>query len=157
MSQAYGQIYVADGSTSQVLLVATPAKMTGFATEGPASDDLTGDLSVVPDAANDKITVKSGGIYRVDYNISGSMVDQHSEVEAAVRVGGVEEAGSQSKSAFSDGTETVSTNYPLTENSMSGCCIIEPTADADVEIYLESSVHAGFVPSQARLLVTRIG
>jgi len=61
----YANIYVADGATPQASISTTPAKVTGFAANGPAND-------ATPDHTNDQITIGTAGIYAVNFNISFS-------------------------------------------------------------------------------------
>jgi hypothetical protein len=144
MGRAYGSIYLADGATLQAVS-GTPAKMTGFATEGPASDDVSGDLSVVPDVANDKITVKGGKAYKVSFNVSGTN-SAAGDVQANLRVASVEVAQGQCRANFATGN---------VDNSMGFTAIIEPSADSAVEIYLEGDA-TNFTPVFASLVVEEI-
>lgn len=153
--QDYGQIYLADGVTAQTIS-ATPAKMTGFATAGPASNLRSGGLGVVPVLASDKISVKAGGVYRVDFHCQGS-TDNAGEVQANVRFNQVEEVQGQCRVAFGGNGTNAAGAYQLSQNGLSMSCIVEPTADGDIEIYLQSSVAMSFTPEFAQLLVTKIG
>lgn len=71
MSRHAGMIYVADGASAQALST-TAAKMTGFATDGHDGAAVDGDTSVQSDAANDKITLGSPGLYWVHLDIFGT-------------------------------------------------------------------------------------
>jgi len=61
----YASIYVSDGSTAQTGVSTTPAKVTGFAANGPANDD-------TPDHTNDQITVGTTGVKKVNFQASFS-------------------------------------------------------------------------------------
>ena len=141
---ACGQIHVADGAAAQAVS-GTAAKMTGFATLGVGRSNDQGDLSVVPDATNDKITVKGGGRYLVILTISGTN-SAAGDVQANIRVAAAEVVGGQCRANFATGS---------LDNSMSCVTLIEPSVDSDVEVYLEGDA-ANFTPVFASLTVLRV-
>lgn len=147
----YGAIYVADGATGQAV-TSTPAKMTGFTT---AQSNTNGNLSVSPDVDNDKVTVKAGGIYLVCFHADGAS-SVNGEIQANVRVGGSEVAYGQCRAAIGANSAASNGTYQLTANGISMQCLITPSSDSDVEIYLESSTSLTFTPKFANLTIVRI-
>jgi hypothetical protein len=61
----YAAIYVTDGSTAQSSISTSPAKVTGFAANGPSND-------ATPDHTNDQITINTTGTYAIAFHISFS-------------------------------------------------------------------------------------
>lgn len=149
MSQTYGMLYVADGSTAQAI-TSTPAKMTGFATKGPSDDAVSGNLSIVPTVASDKITVQPG-VYRVDFQAS-FYLNAPAEVQAVLRGASAELAQGQCRSHSSGD----SSDYD-NDASMSFCCFVAVTVATDLEIYLEADASVNFTPVFAQLCVTKVG
>jgi hypothetical protein len=89
---AFGSLFVHDGATGQALTLAGGAvKLTGWATKGPSSDDLEGDLSIRPDLATDTIVCEAGGVYQVSVSLSVTS-SAAAVVQIHVRAGAVEVA-----------------------------------------------------------------
>jgi hypothetical protein len=151
MGNAYGNLYVAGGSTAQAL-TSTPAKLTGFATAGPCSATAGpsgGNRGVVVDAANDKITVKGGGAYKVDFHAGGS-TSGAADLTVQLRKGTT--ALSQGKCIANFATSSV-------KNSVGFSCIVEiatSEGDVDLSVYGSVSSDVNFTPIEMGLTVTRI-
>lgn len=78
----YGALYVADGATAQTGITTTPAKLTGFAANGPSA-------GATPDHTNDQLTVGTDGVYLVWFAVSATGTAA-TLFQFRLRVGGVE-------------------------------------------------------------------
>lgn len=65
MEARYAAIYVTDGAAAQSSISTSPAKVTGFAANGPSND-------ATPDHTNDQITINTTGTYTVSFDCSFS-------------------------------------------------------------------------------------
>ncbi len=152
MNNAYGQLYVAGGSTAQAL-TDTAVKLTGFATAGPTSavaGPAGGDQGVVPVLASDHITVKGGGVYRVDFHAGGS-ASAAADLTAQLRKGSTALAQGKCVTNFATGN---------VKNSIGFSCIVEiPVSEGDVDlsVYAAVSSNGNFTPVDMSLTVQRIG
>lgn len=141
----YGQLYVHDGATAQAI-DATPAKMTGFATAGPAAATRDGNLGVVPSLADDHIAIKANGIYRVKFTIHAT-VSAAAVVQAHARFGTTEIA----QIAGQDEALTGRLRVVLV-----GEGIYVPSADGNISVYLEAGAAINITPVHASLVVERL-
>jgi len=64
VTPAFGEIYVAGGASAQTVAKTTWTKLTPFATNGEYSSGIT------VDQANDKITIATNGVYRLNAQLS---------------------------------------------------------------------------------------
>ncbi len=143
MSNEFASLYVADGAGTESV-TGTAAKMTTFASEGARSDE-SGSVAVVPVVASDKITVLGGGQYFVAFTLSGTL-SVAGDVEASVRMAGVEQAGLKCRANFAASSA---------DQSMSCSGFVEPAATGDIEIYLEGTV-ATLTVVHSSLTATRV-
>lgn len=155
----YGGIYVADGVTGQVINT-TAAKMTGFATAGPYSDDSYYN-TVVPDVANDKIYVTATGGYLACLTLSGENNNADQTIQANIRVQNA--AGTATEIAYGQCiSESETANEPfcmsvITPFEITQAVLTGNSGAVDVEVYLESSADTQtFIPTHAQLTVIRL-
>jgi len=64
----YGSIYIDEGATIQVVATGASQLVTGFSLSGKGANGPAND--VVPDKANDKITLTNAGVYRIALSCS---------------------------------------------------------------------------------------
>ncbi len=136
----YGAIYLHGGSTAQTSISATPAKVTGFASNGISS-------GTTPDHANDKITILTAG----DYLVAGA----------------VSFSGTLSKTFFveiyknSTGTEYAFERKLGTGGDVGAAPVgglITLAVNDEISLYVSSSDGGtSFTPQEASLIVTRVG
>jgi hypothetical protein len=145
MSGSYGSLYVHDGATAQSLST-TPAKVTGFATAGPSSDVVSGDLAIVPSLSNDYITLKPGK-YLVGFSLCGAMASAVVG-EFHIRTGTTEKANIAAEASFGASSAVA---------CVAAQGIIEVTSDVNVSVYGEvASGTVNFTPVHGNLWAIKI-
>ena len=141
---AYGGLYVVDGSTAQSLST-TAAKMTGFTAVTEAT---SGDVSVVPSAANDNVALLANGVYLIHLDVTASIDTADIEVTYALRDGTTAITGAECR--HEGEAAGVPSNASLT-------WIYNPTAAGTLNVYVESeSGTPDVTPIDAQLVVVRL-
>jgi uncharacterized protein GlcG (DUF336 family) len=136
----YASIYVNDGASAQGSISTTPAKVTGFAANGPSNDS-------TPDHTNDQITIVTGGAYLVAFQVSFSGTVSTS-FTFKLRIDAVE--------STLGCTRVLGTGGDLGSASFSG--ILNLSASEVLTIYVESAVGSGnsITPADMQLSVIEI-
>lgn len=135
----YGSIYVNGGSTAQTGITGTPAKMTGFATNGISS-------GTTPDHGNDLVTVDVSGDYLI--NASVSFVGSSSDVFQVEIYNNTTGTGYAFNRFISAGGDT---------GAAACSALITCAANDEVSLYISSSTGGtSFTPQEASLIVTRV-
>jgi hypothetical protein len=139
--EEYGEIYVHDGAVAQAGVIG-PVLMTGFATNGVSGG------AVVPDVANDRITIGTAGRYLVigQFSTSGSA---GTNWQFHARLDGVEQPAAATANRTTGAT-------PL-----SSCCfaaVLDVTAGQQLTVYVESDSGGGasFTIVHGQLSVKRV-
>lgn len=135
----YGSIYVTGGSTAQTVS-GTPAKMTGFAANGPSSS------SVTPDHTNDQITVTIAGDYAIDLSLGSFTGSNGSTITLDIYVNG-----------SPSGIPTISRTFGSPATAGSACTkgILTLAANDIITVYV-SSTSTSYTPQEASLSVNRL-
>lgn len=141
---AYGGLYVSGGSTSQNA-TATAAKVTGFAASQPTDG---GDKSIVANVSADTISLLSGGVYLIQFDVTAELGTADVQIYYTLRNGATAITGAKCK------LEAEATGVP-TNTSMS--ILFKPTAAATLSVYHESETGTVAVtPTDMQLTVIRI-
>ncbi len=138
----YGGIYVNDGSTVQTIEGAAE-KLVNWASAAAAAG------GVVSDAAGDKVTVGTAGVYMVFFQISWTTGLGATAWIMHVRVNGVESGISVQRSVAAAGRT----------GSASALLPINLPANAELEVYIEhpEGVDRELTMTAAQLSVVRVG
>lgn len=140
---AYGEIYVADGSTAQTSIGTTPAKITGFAANGLSE-------GTTPDHTSDQITVGSDGVYHISFNCSWTGTT-NAVYELHGRLNGAEQGNLGIHRKIGTGTDVGSAGFQG---------FLTLSASDIITVYVESGNGGGtdtFTPVDMNLTVTKVG
>ncbi len=136
---AYGDLYVSGGVTAQSLTAATPAKMTMFTADGPASN-------TTPAHASDQITVDIAGVYKIAAHFSMTSSVNNVVVDFTVAIGGVAQTIKTSRK-IGTGTDVGATGL-IGHLSLSASDI--------VTIIVESDGNTNLTVTEGQLVVGKV-
>jgi hypothetical protein len=138
---AIGEIYVADGSTTQSFPTGTTyTKLTAFTTNGAS-------INCTADATNDKITITKAGYYLVNCVVSGYDGATGAEFKMALFKNGVEQENIHATNKYNAGSE-------IDNMEMCGIISVIATDYVDVRLRHGSGGSVNFTTQYANLTIT---
>jgi hypothetical protein len=137
----YGMLYVASGASAQSLTT-TPAKLTGFAANGPSA-------GTTPAHGSDQITVGTDGVYLIMGQFS-CIGETGATYRLALRVGGVEapEIATKFTASMTVGDHVSASFVGLV--SLSGSDVLTVYGESD------DAGGADLTPVEAQVMVKRV-
>lgn len=136
----YAAIYVDEGATPQAFTASTPAKLTGFAANGPDASGMT------PDHADDELVAGVDGVYWVACSLAmlGSTIGWTGR--ARLRKNGAAIPGAQARGVDASGFISLSFEFP-----------VQCVAGDSITVWLDSSNSHNVTLTNAILAAKRIG
>jgi hypothetical protein len=135
----HGSLYVTGGASPQSLTLDVWTKLTQFSADGPS-------YQTTPAHASDQITLDVGETWLIAYQVSFTG-QTNSEVEFAVAIDGVREAGSHCKRKLGTGSDV---------GSASGMVLVDATAAEVATLMVKSNTIGNLTLVEAQLTATRV-